>query len=182
MYGLLRFKLNEERIKVIYLTWVPGGVPTVIKGAVNQHASEVAKSMKVRSAAGAGGGSGGGGRGQGRERGRGRGSGARAGRGGGGVAGSGAGGVAADCSAPCAYRRQRKPTDTALPYPSVPFRTLPYPTLPFATLPYPSLPFRTVPYGTQTQAFHVQINARSEEDLDEAVLRKKVELSAGARY
>jgi len=48
MYGLFRFKLNEERTKVVYLTWVPDGVPTVIKGTVNQHAGMIAKSMKVR--------------------------------------------------------------------------------------------------------------------------------------
>jgi len=36
--------------------------------------------------------------------------------------------------------------------------------------------------GGAGQAFHVQINARSEDDLDEEVLRKKIELSAGARY
>ena len=48
MYGLFRFKLNEERTKIVYLTWVPDGVPTVIKGSVNLHAGQIAKTLKVR--------------------------------------------------------------------------------------------------------------------------------------
>ena len=109
MYGLLRFKLNEERIKVVYLTWVPDGVPTVIKGAVNQHAGQIAKTMKV---------------------------------------GWGASGLGR-------CHRPRPLMDAVGRGP--------------ATL-------------ARRQAFHVQINARTEDDLDEAVLRKKIEQSAGARY
>jgi len=32
------------------------------------------------------------------------------------------------------------------------------------------------------QSFHIQVNARSEDDLEEEALRKKLERSAGARY
>jgi drebrin-like protein len=105
MYGLFRFRLNEERVKIVYLTWVPDGVPTVIKGTVNTHAGQIAKSMKAR-----------------------------------------------------ALRARVRATTCSPPPP---------------------------PLGLTRwswQAFHVQINARTEDDLDEAVLRKKIELSAGARY
>jgi hypothetical protein len=47
MYGAVQYDLGEGRLKIVYVTWVPDGVPTVIKGAVNTHAETIGKHLKV---------------------------------------------------------------------------------------------------------------------------------------
>ena len=48
MYGAVQYDLGEGRLKIVYVTWVPDGVPTVVKGAVNTHAEAIGKHLKVQ--------------------------------------------------------------------------------------------------------------------------------------
>jgi len=45
LYALLKYDYNKN-FKIVFITWVPDGVPTVIKGTINTHIDEVSKFIK----------------------------------------------------------------------------------------------------------------------------------------